>query len=130
MNEDRFLVSDSIRDIIPDSQQDTDVSDDGFVIVAFSYTYGEISSVLVGSLLGISCEECSVKVDMQVSVSDVYSLVLEGIEGRSLENINLQTSHADSETSFSGFQCKEIKVFDLDRSTKMCTLAIDLIRRR
>ena len=76
-NSNRLLMSDSIKGIIPDLEEENlKQFQDSFIISYMLFEYDGSSYEISGSISGISFEDKSLsKVDIKVSISSAYGLM-------------------------------------------------------
>jgi hypothetical protein len=126
----RLLMSDSIRGIIPDLEDDVSQivaqASDSFIITALEIHGDE---AVVGSLDGISVDERIVKLDVKLKLEQAYQLFNQVVAGKETTCEAVQLHLGDKMSRVPGpFKLVTPKMFGIDANNKMCVLAVDLIR--
>lgn len=86
---------------------------------------------LIGSLVGVQLES-NIKLDMRVSLEDAYSFVSKILTNKISKLLsNIIFSYSDNSTVVKGpFEASSIKIVEIESNSKVCVLAIDLIRQQ
>lgn len=131
----RVMMSDELKDII-----NTEEPKPNFVLVTIN-----CASPIVGSLIGIELHGEKIKFDIRVDISDGFdtltkfrenkqqlstkSIILsnDSFEQTLTKNLIIDASGALSSTVRSSYNVELVKLFDIDHSLGMCTLAFDFI---
>ena len=125
----RLLMSDDLRDILPEETQ-LDLINDGFIIVVLATNPRELS--LVGSLVGIEVKKDKViKMDLRVSLEDSYNFIVNYFSekiSRDLGGIVMSLGEKAYSHQPAPYKINTVKIVDLDSANKMCVLAIDLFK--
>jgi hypothetical protein len=131
-DENRLLLSDSLRDVLPELDEESlDEMSQAIIVVAMSLFVGDsLHDVFAGKILGFSKDSDVVKLDIYTDLKSAYSVIKKySTTGLSCRNFYLRLN--GDEISFEGrFRVSSSKIFDIDQQVKMCTLGIDLIRER
>lgn len=128
----RLLMSDSIRGMIPDLEEEK-ISDlnDSFVIAVIEVIYTDSNEVDVfaGKVEGISFEsQGDIKLDVGLELKKAYD-VIKKHKTTGLSCRMLHVCHGDDEFCIEGrYKISSAKLFDFDIDKKICTLGIDLIK--
>lgn len=122
---DRIIMSESLVGMLPQLDQEVAGSlEESFVVAALDFDF----ELVVGSLAGISVEATSIKVDVQVLLSEAYS-VLKEFSSTRLSCRVLYLRFGGDEICMEGpFEVVSSKIMDFDRQNKMCVLGVDLIK--
>ena len=128
-DKDRILMSDSIRGMVPELEEEQmRTFEDAFVIASFELRREESVDILSGKVVGVSCEERATKIDVRLHNHEAYGLFKSAMQG-ALVCDNLYLWLGTDETKLSGpFKMTSPKMLDFDHQHKMCTLGVDLIK--
>ena len=127
-NSNRVLMSDSLRGLVPELEDD-DIKafSESFVVTTIEISTINDSRIIIGSLDGLSFESIGdLKIDIRVKVKDAYDIIKlytqTGISSR------LLLMHlGDDEISLQGpFKISSPKMMSFDHQNKMCILGLDL----
>ena len=123
----RLLMSDSLKGVVPDFEDDVSKYEDAFVVA--SIVFGEEhKQILSASLVGFSFEGAVTKLDIRLSTLEAFK-ISKKIISDSLECSECFLTLASEDIRLGGpFQISSPKLLDFDRQNKLCTLGIDLIK--
>lgn len=125
----RLLMSDDLRDILPEETQ-LDLINDGFIIVVLATNPRDFS--LVGNLVGIEVKKDKVvKIDLRVSLEDSYNFIVNYFSekiSRNLGGIVMSLGEKAYSHQPVSYKINTVKIVDLDSENKMCVLAVDLFK--
>jgi hypothetical protein len=122
----RLLMSDSIRGMIPDLEEEYITTlGDAYVII----TLTDLPSVTSGILVGISIESLAeIRLDMRVKLNEAYNTI-KNYTTSGLSCRLLYMHLGNDEICLPGpYKISSPKILDIDPQNKMCTLGVDLIR--
>jgi len=122
--EPKLLVSDSLKDALPEEQLQE--AGEMFITVGIALEPREIS--LTGSLVGIEFTN-PMKVDMKVSLREAFAFISNVVSNKqhnkTSEGILLLLG--EDVTSIPGpFAISSVKIVEIDPANKLCVLAVDL----
>jgi hypothetical protein len=129
---DRLLMSDSIKGMIPELEEEK-IKDlnDAFLVAVFEIIYddSEEINVLAGKVEGISFEsQGDMKIDVCLETRKAYDTIKKYTTS-GLSCRMLHVHHGDDELCIEGpFKFSSAKLLDFDVERKMCTLGIDLVK--
>jgi len=128
-NDNRLLMSDSLKGMIPDLEDDQLKSlSDAFVIATVEMLFDQNIEIIAGSLVGVSLENFESKIDIRVSLKDAYEIIKKFKTSR-LSCRVFYLHRGDDEICFEGsYKISSAKIMDFDRQLKMCTVGFDLIK--
>lgn len=126
-NEDTLLMSNSIKGMIPDfDENQIKTFEDAFIIGTLEISIGSVIELLTGSLTGFSLENSSIKLDIRVKSSEVFNLF------KHLDNLVCRSIYlhlGDDEIHLEGpYKISSTKMLDFDHKTKSCILGVDLLK--
>ena len=121
-------MSDSLRGMVPELEDERlDEIEDSFVIVALALDTEDIP-VIAGSLVGISHEMTSIKLDMRLPIQSSYTFFKSCMTSEAVCKI-CHLSYMNENIDLKGpFLISSPRIVDFDRQNKMCTLGVDLIK--
>lgn len=122
----RLLMSDSIRGMIPDLEEEyISKLSDSYVIASLSDTNFVVSGILVGVSLENHGE---IKIDIRIKLNEAYNAI-KNYTTSGLSCRLLYMHLGDDEICLPGpYKISSPKILDIDPQNKMCTLGVDLIR--
>ena len=109
---------------------------DAFVLIEMTFSSQPIifpANILVGNLAGIEINDDTRidKVDVRVPITAAYSVLSHVGRGNPLTCATYRLILGADVTEFKGnFDVKSPRIMDFDHGSKMCVLALDLVRRR
>lgn len=126
----RLLMSDSLKGMVPELEDDATQTAAGiansFVIAVLEMRSAEL---IAGSLDGISIEDNSIKVDVKVNIDNAYDLMIMMSNGARPVCEAIQLHKGDKMHRIPGpYEMTTPKMFGIDPPSKLCVLAVDLIR--
>ena len=128
----RLLMSDSIKGMIPDLEEDKVKNmNDAFLVGVFEIIYDSFDDidVMAGKVEGISFEsQGDIKIDVRLDTKKAYDTIKKyTTTGLSCRMLHLH--HGDDELRIEGdYRFSSAKLFDFDIEKKMCTLGVDLVK--
>jgi len=128
-NDNRLLMSDSLRGMLPDLEDDQlKLLSDAFVIATIELLFEQNVEVVAGSLAGASFDNLEIKLDIRAGLNDAYD-VIKKFKTSGLSCRLFYLHRGDDEICFEGpYKISSTKIMDFDRQLKMCTIGFDLIR--
>ena len=128
-NEDRLLMSDSLKGMVPEIEDQIKSFEDSIIIVAIEYSAGDVRDVITGSVTGVSFEPDVIKLDFRKSTSEAYKFVKFCLfNPQAACNIIYFQNGADEFVINENFKMTSPKMTDLDYKEKTCTLSLDLVK--
>ena len=129
-DENRLLVSDSIKDVVPDlTDEEINALSATMIVASMEILYGGKIEVVAGKLLGLSCEPGgNIRLDIHIELKRAYEFIKKyKATGLSCRMFYLHLGN--DEISNEGiFKISSAKIFDFDQQMTTCTLAVDLIK--
>lgn len=128
-NEPKELMSEDLQNILQEEEDIAKAYQESFIsVVVLSQ---EKSDALIGSLVGVQLEE-NIKIDMKVSIEDAYAFVSKILSNKTSKIMpGIILAYSDNSTHIEGpFHAGSIKIVELDANSKVCVLAIDLIKQQ
>lgn len=128
-SEPRELMSEDLQNVLQEEEDIAKAYQESFIsIVVLSQ---EKTDALIGSLVGVQLEE-NIKLDMKVSIEDAYVFVSKILTNRISKIIpGIILAYGDNSTHIEGsFHAASVKIVELDANSKVCVLAIDLIKQQ
>jgi hypothetical protein len=130
---DRLLMSDSLLGMVPELETESvSVSkfSDSFIVATLDFTEAGIADILVGSISGLSIENNSteIKLDIRVNIDEAFGIIKKfKTTGLSCRMFYMHLD--DDEIVMEGpFKFSSPKIMNFDHQNKMCTLGVDLIK--
>lgn len=125
--EPKELVSDSIKESLPDEQDYQQIYQESCISVLFQFEEGVQG--LFGNLIGIELSE-NLKIDARIATDEAFDLIqnlASSLKERIIKNIAL--NYDDKLTKLRGpYKLLNTKIIEFDVNNKTCVLAIDLIK--
>lgn len=129
-DENRILISDSLRDVVPDLDEEQVAAASALMLIAgLELASDDSAEVIVGKVMGLSFDiDDSVKIDIHTDLRKAYDFIKSyKTSGLSCRMLHLYIGN--DEMHIEGpFKISSPKIFDFDQQMSMCTLAIDLIK--
>ena len=124
-NDDKLMMSDSIKGLIPDFDENQIKSfEDSFIIGTLELQFNEVVDLLSGTLIGFSLEKDTIKFDIRIKTSEAFNFF------KNLENLSCRSIYmhlGNEEICLRGnYKISSPKMMDFDHKTKTCILGIDL----
>lgn len=129
-DESRLLISDSLRDVIPDLNEDQlETASSSMLIAGLEILHEGKVDIVVGKVIGLSFDsDGSVKIDIHTELGKAYDFI-KNYQTTRLSCRLLYLYLGNDETRIEGpFSVFSPKIFDFDQQMSMCTLGIDLIK--
>lgn len=124
--EPKLLVSDSLKDVLPEDQLDQ--VDEMFISIAVVVDPRDAS--LTGNLSAVEFGE-NPKIDVKTSLKEAFRFIGHVVSnkhtGKEVNSLILLLGE-DSISIPGPFKMSGVKIVDVDSSSKLCILAIDLIK--
>jgi hypothetical protein len=128
---DRLLMSDSLLGMVPELEAESASNfSDSFIVATLDFTEAEIADILVGSISGLSIENNSteIKLDIRVNINEAFG-VIKKFKTTGLSCRMFYMHLDDDEIVMQGpFKISSPKIMSFDHQNKMCTLGVDLIK--
>lgn len=129
-NSNSLLVSESIKDIVPD------LTDEILSQIKYRYVTAKMEIenkhqdlIVAGSLVGLSIED-AIKIDFKVKLEIGFDIISGLLYGLDYTCKNLTLNFGEEKTVIdSKLKLCSPKIYDLDHENMLCTLALDLVRR-
>jgi hypothetical protein len=128
--ENRLLMSDSLRGVIPSLEENVANLGDSVVVTSLVLETNSQDRLVTGAVVGISREETGMlKIDIRVSISEAFE-VFRMCSSRTVICKECFVNLIDEILSFGGpYEIVSVKMTDFDRQRKTCILGVDLIDR-
>jgi len=123
----RLLMSEEIQGMVPQLEDDAfQKFEDAFIVGVLEIALDD--SPLVGNITGLAIDD-NVKFDFRVSLSSAYSVITRAALGKQMTCTAYQLHLGDDTIRVPGpYTIQSPRMIDIDHSTKMCVLAVDLIK--
>lgn len=126
---DNLLMSDSLQGMVPEIEEQLLSYEDSIIIAGIDYRTANFKDVIAGSVVGISFEADTIKVDIRKNVGELYRFVAFCLRNPEAECHGLYLQNGKDEMVLQGpFKITSPKLTDIDHKEKTCTLGLDLIK--
>lgn len=129
-DDNRILVSDSLRDVVPDLDESQIEAASAFMLIAgLELMRDDCMEVIAGKVMGLSFDtDDSIKIDIHTDLRKAYDFIKSyKTSGLSCRVLHLYIGNDEMHVE-GPFKISSPKIFDFDQQMSMCTLAIDLIK--
>jgi hypothetical protein len=129
-DENRLLVSDSLKDVITDlTDEEINALSATMIVASMEILYDGKIEVVSGKLLGLSYElGDNIRIDIHIELKRAYEFIKKyKVNGLSCRVFYLHLGN-DEIVSECNFKISSAKIFDFDQQMTTCTLAVDLIK--
>lgn len=128
-DENRLLMSDSLKDVVPDlTEEEINALSATMIVATMEIIYDGKVEIVAGKLLGLSYEpEGNMRLDIHMELKKAYDFIKK-YKATRLSCRMLYLHLGNDEISNAGnFKISSPKIFDFDQQMTTCTLAVDLI---
>ena len=128
-NDDRLLMSDSLKGMVPEIEDQIKDFEDSLIVVAIDYSLEDTSDIIAGSTVGVSFESDTIKIDFRKNTSEAYRFVKFCLFNPQAVCNAIYFQNGDDEFIMNEkYKMNSPKLTDLDHKEKTCTLSLDLVK--
>lgn len=126
---DKLLMSDSLQGMIPELEDQIKDYEDSIIVIGVEYAIENFKDVLAGSLVGISFEPDTLKIDFRKKTNESYKFFNLCLKNAQIISNAVYLQNGEDESIIEGpFKIASPKLTDLDHKEKTCTISLDLVR--